>query len=556
MLQNNDRLTEELIAAERADIWTALSQIRYIFTHGLLRDAAYAMQMQARRIELHTIAVDALEKIYADEAEHHFGELAYHAEAARLPEKALFYLKSAGKFSAEAYQNSLAADYFTRALAFARADDLITQFGLLAERVEMLSRMGKRDLQWKDINTLEQWAEEIGDEEYKARVLRLYAAYYFMIADYLKAIDYAKRADVYSASTADMDRALYTKLIWSTALLRLGRLVEARNNAQETLKRYRTAENRIGEGRVLTVLGLIALEEKEPSRAQHYLLEAVKIAREEKDPGLEARALNNLAMSEGYVNGNYALAREYYEQSYKIGREIGDRIHESNALGNLGFAAGMQGDFVAAHAYQEQALLVAREIGNRFQEMYALINLSSLAGVQADSGSALRYAQQASTLARKISERVGEAWAMLYMGHAYLLQNEFMAAQTAYQNSIDIRTELGQPSLSMEPIAGLVETFLLAKDLEAASREAEKILAFLDGGSTLDGTEEPLRVYYACYQLLRIKEDPRAKQLLQTAKNLLETQVSKFTDENMRKRYIENIPWRRAIWDAARDNHN
>ena len=67
----------------------------------------------------------------------------------------------------------------------------------------------------------------------------------------------------------------------------------------------------------------------------------------------------------------------------------------------------------------------------------------------------------------------------------------------------------------------------------------------------MDGTDEPLRVYYACYLLLEKKQDPRSKEVLQTAMNLLEAQVSKFKDETARKRYIENIPWRREIRDAA-----
>jgi hypothetical protein len=143
---------------------------------------------------------------------------------------------------------------------------------------------------------------------------------------------------------------------------------------------------------------------------------------------------------------------------------------------------------------------------------------------------ALEYAQLAAELARTISEKSGEAWAMLYVGHAYLLQNELDVAKEAYRRSSEIRKELGQPSLSMEPIAGLVEAYMLADDLEGAAHEAEKIMSFLESGSTLDGTEEPL----------------------QTAVNMLEAQVAKLGDENARKRYVENIPWRRALRDGAK----
>lgn len=92
---------------------------------------------------------------------------------------------------------------------------------------------------------------------------------------------------------------------------------------------------------------------------------------------------------------------------------------------------------------------------------------------------------------------------------------------------------------------------MLANDLEAASYEAEKILSFLESGSALDGTEEPLRIYHACYLFLERQQDPRSKQILQAAKSVLEAQVSKLGDEAARRRYIENIPWRRAIRDGA-----
>jgi hypothetical protein len=60
-----------------------------------------------------------------------------------------------------------------------------------------------------------------------------------------------------------------------------------------------------------------------------------------------------------------------------------------------------------------------------------------------------------------------------------------------------------------------------------------------------------LRVFYACYRLLEKKQDPRSLQVLQQASTILDAQVSNFADDEARKRYVENIPWRRAIRDAA-----
>ena len=139
---------------------------------------------------------------------------------------------------------------------------------------------------------------------------------------------------------------------------------------------------------------------------------------------------------------------------------------------------------------------------------------------------------------------------MLYMGHAWLLQKEYELAQSAYQKSVEIRNALDQASLSMEPIAGLVDVSVAINDLEVAALYAEKIIRYIQTGSTLEGTDEPLRVYQTCYRFLEKIKDPRSRQVLQQAKQLLEAQVSKFKSETERKRYIENIPWRQEIWNT------
>jgi len=555
MLREDKHVFQNVVEAEKASIWGPLDEMHYIFSHGLLRDAAYEMQMQARRKELHALAVDALEQLYGD-VKNRYAELAHHAKYAELGLKAQKYYMLAGKVAAESYQNHQAIEYYKRALAFTPLNKLKTQFEILIERVELFNRVGNRPAQLKDLGMLEALAVQLDDSEPVAKVLMLRASYCFAIGDYLKTIDFAKQAEIYSPHLAKLELGLYTQLVWSLALLRLGRLDQSMQRAQDTLERQRAAGNRKEEARVLTCMGLIALEQKEPTNAQKYLVESLEIAREGKDLSLQARALNNLGLSECSVNGNYLRAHEYYEESYNITREIGDRHSESVALGNLGLVAALQGDFVTARSYHEQSLVLTRETGNRSQEITTLTNLSAVAAIQNEANAALEYAQSAAQLAQRILERSGEAWAMLYMGHAHLLRNELQLAKAAYQSSLEIRNELGQPSLSMEPIAGLVEMYLQVDDPKSAWREADKIMVFLESGSTLDGAEEPLRVYYACYRALEKTKDPRSKQVLQTAISLVETQVLKFNDDVARDRYIQNIPWRRAIWNLAEEQKN
>jgi hypothetical protein len=94
-------------------------------------------------------------------------------------------------------------------------------------------------------------------------------------------------------------------------------------------------------------------------------------------------------------------------------------------------------------------------------------------------------------------------------------------------------------------------------NISLASHWMSEIMNHLFSGGSLDGTEEPLKVYLACYQVLERTGDPRAMVVLQTAMQLLEAQASKINDEHSRRLFIENVPWRRGIeqiWLAKKDN--
>ncbi len=550
MLHDDTFLAEEIAEAEKADIWSALNQLKYIFSHGLLRDAAYAMQMRARRMELHALALDALERIHADEIEHHYGELAYHSEHARIRDKALDYLWKAGKASANSYQNTQALDYFTRALSFVPPDDLLTRYDLAVERVEIYSRMGKRDLHRQELVSLDGLARQLNDPERVAKVQMLRSAYSYFMGDYRESISYAEQSSQCSESLANSDLALYTRVVWSMSYLHLGELDKAMQLARNTLEYDRRLGNRKEQSRILNAMGWIAMEQNKADDARVYLAEALEIAREINDPAMECRALNHLAKLEGDMNTNFALALQYYESAFKIAHKIGERFMEVAALANLGFSAGMQGDFDVALVFHQRALDLAREMGDLSREASVLVNLSAMAGILDQAEPALQYAQRSLELSKKISDQVIEGWATLYIGHAYQLLGDREAARDSYRRSIEIRNSLGQTTLSMEPLSGLVETYLATGDLAAASPHAEMVLEFLKTKPNLEGTDEPLRVYNTCYRYLVITKDPRATQILQTAKDMLNAQASRFVDEVVRERYVENIPWRRAIRGA------
>jgi len=552
MLRDDKHVFQNVGEAEKASIWGPLDEVHYIFSHGLLRDAAYEMQMQARRRELHALAVDAMEHLYG-EVKNRYAELAHHAKYAELGSKAQKYYILAGKTAADLYQNHQAIEYYKRALAFTPLNDLTIQFDILIERVELFNRVGNRTAQLKDLETLEILAAQLNDRQRMVNAKILHARYCFTIGDYPGTIEISQEVVSISKELDEVELALGVYVVWSQSLFRLGRLAEAMKYALEGLDLAQRSGKRVEEGRSLTSLGLIALESKEPGIAQKYLEEAVAIARETNERTLESRALANLANSAAFVQQDYVTARAYYERAYALNVELGDRYAQGIDLGNIGWVCGMLGDFAASWIHHEQALIIAREVGNLYQETYTLLNLSKVAEVQGKAEEALKYASDAMELSKHAGDKSAEAWSYLYLGQAHALSRQFEAAKIAFEYSLNIRRELGQFSLATEPNAGLIQVALQMNDMALAKKLMEELMGYLSEGASLDATEEPLRVYLACYNVLERIEDPRSAQILDKAIHLLEEQVSKFNDEQSRRTFIENVPWRRAIEQAWLD---
>jgi class 3 adenylate cyclase/tetratricopeptide (TPR) repeat protein len=547
MMAEEQTLEKYVVEAEQSSIWIGQNDRRYIYTHGLLRDTAYTMQVRARRQELHALAVAALEKIYGEEQRHHYAELAYHAELADLREKAQQYYALAGKDASNAFQNRKGLEYISRALNFTPMRDMAAQFDLRVERVELYKRLGDHASHLKELEALAVLAQELDDPQREAVVEMLFTYYYVVKSDYPSVIQHAERVMKLSRVMQDIGTLLRTYQTWPLALLRLGKLDEAMRIASEGRRLAQEYGDLVKEGYILISMGLIAIEQKKPLNAQEFLERALAIAQETGDRRLEARAWGNLGNFAGFVLQDYQLAREYQEKVLGLSRLLGERSQEAVVLSNMGWVSGMLGDFDAAFSHYARTLPLLREAGNIYAEANVLINLSANTGVRNEIDASLDYSRKALELSIATEDKSSEAWSYLYMGYAYLAQGKFAPAEEAFRASMRIRDELGQPGLKMETLAGLVQSLLLRGEQALALVETEKILAYLYSGESLDGTEEPLRVYYACYLVLKENQDPRSLAVLQSAGELLETQVSKLRDEKSRRMFIENVPWRLAI---------
>ena len=117
--------TDELLTAiselRRADILvesTDVAEIVYDFTHPLLRETVHGELGQARARMLHGRVAQCMEKFYGATAPAHASELAYHfvrSDARELDQKAIAFLRAAGRHAAQRHAYREAASYLQTA---------------------------------------------------------------------------------------------------------------------------------------------------------------------------------------------------------------------------------------------------------------------------------------------------------------------------------------------------------------------------------------------------------------------------------------------------------
>jgi tetratricopeptide (TPR) repeat protein len=560
----------------------------YRFQHNLFQKFLYNEMDEAERVYLHEDVGLVLEELYGDQVDEIVVQLARHFNEAGMLDKARYYLSQAGEKSAALYANDEALIYYGRALELTPENALADRFALLLAREQILDIKCDRDAQKLDLLTLKALASAIDDDRHRAEVALRQSRFAETTSDYPVAITAAQEAILLAQSAQDKRREATGCLEWGRALWRQGDYEEAltRFNAalslagdvglshieavsllnlgnirycqgdfdgadkyyKRSLHKFRQQGNRLSEWSALNNLGNSSAERGNHSKAKAYAEQSLKISREVGDQWRLAGSLNNLGILYD-EDGYYTVAKTHFEQALQITREIDDLHGTALALFNLAKTYAWQGDCGRSKSYCLQSIQIFQEIGDRQGEGEVLYFQSLLYHQMSDDETALECGQKALKIAQDIGDRTSQGYALMHLGHALAGLGRLPEAANTYRQSLDIRHEVGQPHLAMESLAGLARISLMQGDPVESQALVEEILSFLEC-NTLDGTSEPLRVYLTCYRVLTANQDPRAREIMNTAYRQLQERAAKIGDEEMQRSFLENVSSHREIMRA------
>ncbi|MGD8475003.1 MAG: BTAD domain-containing putative transcriptional regulator, partial [Anaerolineae bacterium] len=530
-----------------------LEEADYVFAHDQIRRVAHDRLAAPRRRLYHQRVAEALERLAPDDAE----ALAYHWTEAKAWAKAVDYHQLAGERARVVYANDNAVAHFGKALEsldhVPGAWDTVLRYELHLARERVRDLQGEREAQAKDLDMLAGLARQLGDAQRQAVVALRQAHYADRTSDYPAAIAAAEQAIRFSQTVPDLSTEVEGLICRGKALTRQGSYGAAQSELERAIgliRRAEAAQEPPGplhdlETECLRSLGASLWCLGQYAAARRRYEQCIELCRERGDRRGESLALSRLGVIHA-EQGDYDAAQTCYRHAAQICHEIGHRFGEANIIGNSGIVFLYQGAHGDARDLFEQSLRICREIGHRRAESIVSTYFALLFHRLDDNETARQWGERALAMAQELGDRPVCSDASTNLAHALAALGHLADAAKAYSRAFTLRHELGETNRAMESRAGLASVLLAQGDTDGARLQVEQILDHLESGS-LDGADEPFRIYYTCYRVLSAPDDPRAQDVLSTAYRLLQEQASKIGDQELRRSFLQNIPHHRAI---------
>ena len=583
MLRGDATLAAKVQSAQDAAVWAALSELRYLFRHALLRDAAYEMQLRTHLRQLHALAARSFEQIY-DETElaAYYPDLIYHYRTAELPELERHYAVLAAERSAAAYANDDAIAYYSRTLALTPATDHARRYELLLARISLYNLKGDRTRQAADLALLRAAAEQLADNQKRAEAAVRYSQYAEMVAAFDDARQTAEQALTLAQGEPQITARATAQL--ATVLLNRGDYITARSYCEESIALAKESGLQWEEAAGLHQLGVIVYYLGDYPTAQEQMHAALAIFRALDEPLEVGRVLNSLGIVRskateyahnpyfetalahwetiGYKRGQaivavgignlhlaggaYDTAQAFYSRALTVARETGDPVAESNILFNHGVIATRVGNYAVAIDAYNAANVKYAEIGHRHGIGTVKLALGNAYRNRGELATSRQYFEEGIEVLEALGGRseLGDGYTSL--GAVLFGLGLLAEAAAAWQRALELRRNIGRETIAFVPLAWLARVAAEQGDLALARARIDELWTSF-ATEEINRIYDPGRFYLTCYETLAILQDTRRHDILKTAYALIQKRAAQIQDAEMARSYLHNVSAHRTI---------
>lgn len=436
-------LREQVQTAEKWQIWYAMNELRYMFKHSLLREAAYDMQLRARLRELHQSIAEAIEQLYPN-SEERFFDLAFHYEQAENRKKTDRYLEKAARYAQRNYQNRQALLYYEKLLVHLSHTSKKSK-----KRIKILLRKGAiQELigQWEEAEKAYQEsldrAKILNDWYLIGRANRRIGQVLMLKGDYTaakKSLDLAITCFELANDPVGIGKT-YGNL--GTLYFRQGGYEAAKGWFSKSIEINRNIQRDTENAPIVAMLGLIYMNQGHYDEGIRWLEEQLLISERAQDKQGLTKLYTNLGIV--YLEkSSLDSALLCLEKGLALSEELGDKLNMTICIGCIGSVWEKKGDYSKSMQNFERDLVLAKEMGDKQGIAIACGLIGDLLSVKGDFQQSNVYCEENLRLSKELNYRKGIAKALNTLGDNWFCLGDYEQSVRYYDEAINCSREIG-----------------------------------------------------------------------------------------------------------------
>ncbi|MGB0840297.1 MAG: tetratricopeptide repeat protein, partial [Chitinophagales bacterium] len=403
-------VAQELKNAEQEEIWSVVQQLQGIFKHGLLRDAAYNMQLKDSLQALHLLAAQSMEEIYKDDLAPKYADICYHYQQTNKVGKKVEYARKAGNHAFDHYEYEAAIHFYTLGLEGSKSTSAKLNEGIIYFTSKKIYTLDKLSSYQESIDlfetTLALYQQESGLEEYELRYL-----YYNILHPYMgigsaeKGMEYALKAIELIENKQELlliedynDLTRFYAHLGSNLIFKnkLNKAFECLNKAKEIAEKFQFHEVLVGIYKDIIAIYIIRLDLKNALatlQKSQVVIQTQKVKNGGQLWSVWGRYYRSL--------GDFKQAKQFYAQSLQDAIRQRSTLNICGDLMNIGICCSDMGNSQEAIDYFKKALTISKKASLEESAITVLGALSVDYNKLGDRNKALTCAQEALRRSRK-----------------------------------------------------------------------------------------------------------------------------------------------------------
>lgn len=436
-------LREQIQTAEKWQVWYAMNELRYIFRHSLLREAAYDMQLRTRLRELHQLIAEAIEQLYPN-SEERYVDLAFHYEQAEDESRTNKFLEKAARYSQRNYLNRQALKFYEKLIG-----NLLELGKKNKKTIKLLLRKGAvYELvgQWeegeRDYRDALDRAKTLNDWYLIGRSNRRLGNLLMLRGNYGEAKKHLDVAITCFELANDQVGTAKTYGNLGTFHFRQGGYDAAKSWFAKAIEINRGINRNAENAAIVANLGLIFMNQGHYDEGIRWLEEQLDIAEQAADK----QGLTTLYTNLGIIyleKGALDSALLCLEKGLALSEELGNKLYQTICIGSIGSVWERKGDYTRAMQNFDRDLLLVRELGDKQGTAIACGLIGDLLSIMGDFDRAIEFLEQNLALSRELNYKKGIAKALNTLGDTWFYKGDHARSIRYYNEAIEYAREMG-----------------------------------------------------------------------------------------------------------------